>query len=108
MVRKILLILLAGFAVLHLYGQSASIVDKKDTVTTAIDSLLDYTYNVKDMILFVDKNKVDFSVVFDSETNKKRPQYRQMHAVLTPYDAIKQHGEKYRKGIIIYAEEKSE
>ncbi|MEG0580349.1 MAG: hypothetical protein RR490_10580 [Niameybacter sp.] len=71
MVKKTLLILLAGFAVLHLYGQSVSIVDKKDTVTMGIDSLLDYTYNVKDMTLFVDENKVDYSVVFDSETNKK-------------------------------------
>lgn len=71
MVKKTLLILLAGFAVLHLYGQSVSIVDKKDTVTMGIDSLLDYIYNVKDMTLFVDENKVDYSVVFDSETNKK-------------------------------------
>lgn len=100
--RTLLIIFFTGILTVDLLGQSVPIVDKKDTVITVIDSLLDYTYDIKDMTLFLNEAKVDFSVVFDLETNKKRPQYRQIHTAVTPYDAIRQHGEKYRKGLVIY------
>lgn len=80
------------------------LVDKKDTAVTVVDSLLDFTYDVRNTTLFLNDKEVDFSIVFDPETNKMKPQYRQVHGAFTPYDAIKEYGEKYRKGVIVCRE----
>nr|WP_302831259.1 hypothetical protein [uncultured Bacteroides sp.] len=79
--------------------------EKRDTAVVVTDSLDYYRYHVSHMTILLDESPVHYTVIFDTVTNKQRPQYRQVDGTIWPYDAVKYYGEKYRKGILIYKKE---
>lgn len=103
--KKGIIIVLLGIVSGHLTVQATSFGEKKDTVTVGIDSLDCYSYDVRNSTLLVGDKQVNYTVVFDSITERRKTEYTEIHGALVPFDAIKFYGEKYRKGILVYKKE---
>ncbi|WP_455592330.1 hypothetical protein [Bacteroides sp.] len=82
--------------------------EKNDMVVVVKDSLEGYAFHVSHMTILLDEKPVHWTVVYDTVTNYLKPQYREVHGSIRPYDAIKYYGERYRKGILGFKEESEE
>lgn len=103
--KTILIILFFVIGGNKLAAQNNSTQEKKRTEVTAIDSLDCFTYDVRRMTLLLKDKQIDYSVVFDTVTQRLKNEYIQVHGTYDYYTAIKRYGEKYRKGLFVYDKE---
>ena len=86
--------ILIGMASVHAQNKKADTETNKDTLFVP--------YHVKNMTILLDNKLVDYTVVFDTVSGYKRPEYIQVGGSMDSFNAIKMFGERYRKGILIY------
>lgn len=106
--KTILVIIFLGLTVNHLTACPFSPREKQDTVVVVTDSLDWYRYHVSQMTLLLEEKPVHYTVIFDTTTNRLKPQYQQIGGAILPYDAIRKFGEKYRTGVLFYNKWESE
>lgn len=103
--KTILIILFFVIGGNKLAAQNNFTQENKRTEVTVIDSLDCFTYDVRKMTLLLRDKQINYSVVFDTATQRLKNEYIQVHGTYDYYTAIKKYGEKYRKGLFVYAKE---
>lgn len=66
------------------------------------DSIPFPDYHVGNMSLFLNDTLIHYSVVFDVQTGFLKEEYMRLHGTTDHYKAVKNYGEKYREGILVY------
>lgn len=103
--KLLLRTILLGIMIIPFFAYASSPQKKQDTVVVIVDSLDCWRYHVSHMTLLVKDNPVHYTVVFDMVKQSLKPQYRQIGGSIFVYNAIRNYGEKYRKGILVFDEE---
>ena len=85
-----------------LVGIVSAYAQNEKTNTETYKDTLFVPYHVKNMTILLDNEPVDYTVVFDTVSGYKRPEYIQVGGSTDSFNAIKMYGERYRKGILIY------
>lgn len=98
--KIILIFLFFTIATLDLMSKS---ITSKDTAIVMVDSLA-FNYPIEKISFMLDGKLVYHSAIFKDG----RQLYKFVNGFMSPLDAIRHYGEKYRNGLLMYKKEENE